>query len=515
MCRACTTTSHRSQEEELTQKVITNKTALLSGASATMGSHKITDPTQLRVLIFTPSYHIIDGVTLTLRKVRAEVEAQGGLVKIVTAVDAKKAMGDDPGMIYFPCLSLPYDSNQPYSICRMLTKDTQQQILDFKPNVLHVTAPDPLCMDVAKFGRENSMGIMATWHSNIPDYMEHMGWFQKHILKPIIIYIFKAQYSYCPVTFVPQPKLVDAMRETGYESSVTRNQLKVWGRGVDTDLFSPSKRSNDFRAKHGVAEDEVVVLWVGRVVNEKNTAAWEYTMRKLTEKYPNKVKGWVLGAGEDYDSMVSVPNVTGFGHCSQAGLADFYANSDILLFPSAVETFGNVTLEAMSSGLPCIVDETCSSFLVENGKIGFTVQTPSKLDDEDEEISHQRYYKATERLVLDEKMRKEMSVAARNCAEEKWKLKVIMNQMVENYIDVANYSDEDLAPFIPTFRHRFAYGLYSLIDLGGPAVMWFIGIMCFYSENIFMQAFLFGGIIGGIYAMYLFIACLLGLFSVF
>lgn len=134
---------------------------------------------------------------------------------------------------------------------------------------------------------------MATWHSNIPDYLDHYGYVQRTALKGIVQKIFQSMYAYCTWTFVPQPNLIAKMQKEGYENPETKNKLRVWGRGVDTEAFVPSKRSSEFRASHGVGEDDVVVLWVGRCVTEKEPQVFVAVMKEMVKKYPNKVKGWV------------------------------------------------------------------------------------------------------------------------------------------------------------------------------------------------------------------------------
>mmetsp|Transcript_4979 Transcript_4979/g.6474 ORF Transcript_4979/g.6474 Transcript_4979/m.6474 type:complete len:472 (-) Transcript_4979:176-1591(-) len=435
----------------------------------------VTDPKQLRVLIVTPSYHVIDGVTLTIRKIKKELEALGGTMMVATAEAARIPLNNDPGVMYFPSLTLPYDSFDNYSVPRFLTESMKREILAFKPNVIHITAPDILCFSIARWARQEKLQLMATWHSNIPDYLNSYGFIQRVILKNILIYIFQTNYSYCPWTFVPQPKLLERMKREGYENPHTGNKLRIWGRGVDTDHFNPAKRSREFRASHGVNEQEVVVMWVGRCVTEKFPEIFTEVLQRLTEKYPNKIKGWVVGRGEHYEIMTAVKNVTGMGWRSRDELADLYANADILLFPSTVETFGNVTLEAMSSGTACIVDKTCSSHLVEHEKIGYCCE------------SVEEYIVFTEKLVQDTATRKAMGIAARAKAEAQYKVRDVLRQLINYYVEVANLTDEDLAPVKPQLRHYISLFLYKFVDSGGFFLVQLLGYFAFYGKSTSSQ----------------------------
>mmetsp|Transcript_6420 Transcript_6420/g.7346 ORF Transcript_6420/g.7346 Transcript_6420/m.7346 type:complete len:465 (-) Transcript_6420:33-1427(-) len=444
-----------------------------------MAKEKVTSAKQLRVLVFTPSYHIIDGVTITIRKIKREVEEQGGILKVVTAKDAEHLLEDSPGCFFIPSFKLPYGVEH-YAICRMLQSQTKKQLLEFRPNVVHVTAPDPLCYSVCRWARQEAgIPLMATWHSNIPDYLDHYGFVQRTAIKKIVTKLFQSQYSYCNWTFVPQKNLVPKMQREGYENKYTNNKLRVWGRGVDTDLFTPTKRSTEFREKNGAGENDVVVLWVGRCVTEKEPQVFVAVMREMVKRFPNKVKGWVVGRGEWHSQMSSIDNVTGFGWKNSSELSVLYANADILLFPSKVETFGNVTLEAMSSGIACVVDKKCSSHLIDHGKNGYCCS------------NEEEFIQFTGKLIAEDANRKKMGVEGRNIAESTYKLKEVMKSMVQNYIDVANFNDSEVSPVPSLWTNAFVYVIYLIVDSGGYILFHLLGNILFPSADRRSQYFKF------------------------
>lgn len=200
-------------------------------------------------------------------------------------------------------------------------------------------------------------------------------------------------------------------------------ELKEWGRGVDTELFSPTRRSSEFRAARGISETDVVMLWVGRLVPEKRPEIWMSVVERL-QREGIPVKALVVGHGTFVTTLSSMKDVVCCGWLSGTALAEAYASADVLLFPSDVETFGNVTLEALASGCPCIVEEKCGGHLVQHGFNGFTCPAA------DEE----KFYKATKRIVQDEALRIQMSLNARESA---WRFErnTIIQQMLENYKD--------------------------------------------------------------------------------
>lgn len=207
-------------------------------------------------------------------------------------------------------------------------------------------------------------------------------------------------------------------QEWGYGVST---ELKEWGRGVDLKLFTRDRRSEAFRVSKGISSHEVVILWVGRLVPEKRPDIWVNVVKKLqAEGLP--VKGMVVGHGTFEATLSQVKNIVCCGWLSGVALAEAYASADILVFPSDVETFGNVTLEALASGCSCIVEEKCGGHLVQDGVNGFTCRSGS-FDD---------FYQSTKRIVQDPTLRFELS---KNACASAWRFErhKIMQQMVENY----------------------------------------------------------------------------------
>ena len=212
--------------------------------------------------------------------------------------------------------------------------------------------------------------------------------------------------------------MLEKMDQWGYGTCA---ELHEWGRGVDLDIFSPDRRSQSFRESKNVRDTDVVVIWVGRLVPEKRPDIWLNTVKRLqAEGLP--VKALVVGNGTYEKTLAQLKDVTCCGWLSGVALAEAYASSDVMLFPSDVETFGNVTLEALSSGCPCVIEEKCGGHLVPDGVNGFTCPAGD----------FEAFYQATKRIVQDAALRKEMSQKAR---EGSWNFerRKIMQQMLENY----------------------------------------------------------------------------------
>lgn len=309
-----------------------------------------------------------------------------------------------------------------YHLGFSLSASIVRQIEEFEPTLVHITVPDCTCLHLIQYARTKELPLMGTYHSNIPEYMEHypgIGWL-KHILHAF----FRHQYNFLQALYVPTPFIKKHLTDTVQIDQVTN--LGVWGRGIDLDRFSPSHRSDEFRKSYGFQPDDVVLLWCGRLVPEKRPDIFAYVVKRLAaEGVP--FKALVVGAGPIEDEVKALPNTTFAGWMSGDDLTTAYASSDIFLFPSAVETFGNVTLEAAASGLPLVVEEGCSGHLVNHGVNGFAC--------EDGDL--EGYYNSTLCLVLDSVRRQSMSMEGRKFSM-KFEKRAVCRRMIDNYTNVTD-----------------------------------------------------------------------------
>jgi phosphatidylinositol alpha 1,6-mannosyltransferase len=326
--------------------------------------------------------------------------------------------------IPIPFLHDPNNPEDSYHIGFSLSNDVRKQIDDFGPTIVHIAVPDVTCLHLIQYARTLQLPLMGTYHSNIPDYFSHypgIGW-----LKYVVAAYVRHQYNFLQALYVPTPFIRRHLTvEDHYRFDKVTN-LNVWGRGVDLERFHPSHRCEDFRARFGFTPDDVVVTWVGRLVPEKRTDIFAHVIRRLAEE-GIPFKALVVGAGPNEAEMKSLPNTSFAGWISGDELAVAYASSDIFLFPSAVETFGNVTLEAAASGLPLVVDSGCSGHLVQHGLNGFVC------NDGDLES----YYNGTLCLVLDDLRRKSMSKEGRKFSL-RFENRTVCRRMIDNYSSVTD-----------------------------------------------------------------------------
>ncbi|KAM3577197.1 hypothetical protein VYU27_000880 [Nannochloropsis oceanica] len=366
-----------------------------------------------RVVIFTAAYYVCDGVSLTIRKLRGHLQSKGIASRVVSCGPAGWS---EPDVFTVPSIPLPIinaDDNFGYSLGLKLTERCKAQIKSFKPSVIHFTVPDFLALDALRWAKAEHIPVMGTWHSNYSDYLK---FYHLNIIRlPVERYI-RSFYVNMPI-YVPTPFIRKRLLDSGFPTE----RVGIWGRGVDFNMFKPSNRSMAFRRERGIEDDEVVILWVGRLVKEKSPDIWAEVIRRL-EREGLRFRALVVGSGSWEENMKKLPRTEHLGWLSGEALARVYASVDVFLFPSEVETFGNVTLEALASGVPCVASAGCSGHLVSHGINGFVV---GKADVEE-------YYMLTRRLVVDKGLRERFAAKARGSIKELEHDRV-MDMMVTNY----------------------------------------------------------------------------------
>jgi len=387
----------------------------------------------LRVLIYTACYNVIDGVTVTIRKLESSIIESGGSVCILTT-----RSGNDQNTNIVPehprrrvifiddAVLLPFtesgkSNDQAYYFGKSLSKDDISELDEFEPSVVHITVPDCVGLQVVGYARENEIPLMGTYHSNIIDYMDHYGvGFVKVMLNAFFVHC----YGFLQALYAPTPYMKQYLstNEDKFFNLDNFTNLKVWGRGIDLNTFNPQHRCDAFRTSLSIKPEEVVILFVGRLVHEKRPDIFANVVRRLHKKNIS-FKALVVGAGPYETEMIKLPNTICVGWLSNMDeLATAYASSDIFLFPGALETFGNVTMEAAASGLPIVAEAGCSGHLIENEVSGFAC------NDGDEDA----FYDATHRLAVDHKLRERFSSASRRLTL-KYDKSIVMSEMIENY----------------------------------------------------------------------------------
>lgn len=320
------------------------------------------DQPELRVALFTGNYNYIkDGVALTLNRLVAFLLKRGIPVLIFAPVAARPAFESVGELVAVPSVAIPTRSE--YRIALGFPKAARQRLKDFRPTLFHIAVPDIVGYKALKLAGQWGIPVVASYHTRYDTYLRFYG---LGLLEKLGQRYLRYFYNRVERVYPPSDSMAQIIREEGQSQNV-----EVWARGVDSDLFSPGKRDMAWRRALGIGDEEVVVSFVGRLVKEKNTDLVARVFALLKER-GIKVRPMIVGDGPELATMKqAIPNgvFAGFLHGEQ--LAKAYASSDIFFFPSESETFGNVTLEAMASGLPAVnAIASGSNSLVREGVTG-------------------------------------------------------------------------------------------------------------------------------------------------
>jgi glycosyltransferase involved in cell wall biosynthesis len=352
----------------------------------------------LRVALFTGSYNYIrDGVALTLNRLVAYLLDHGVEVLVFTPVARTPAL-EHAGEIV-PIASMAIPLRPEYRISAGLTPAARARLAAFDPHVVHVATPDLLGHQAQSFARRRGIPVVASYHTRYDTYLAYYG---LGALQGLAQRLERRFYDACDEVFVPSPSMAESLTAQGVAAP-----LHLWSRGVDTRRFHPARRSEAWRAERGVAQEEILVAFVSRLVREKRLEDYVGVMERLrADGVP--ARALVVGDGPEGEGLRRrLPHALFEGFLVGDALATAYASADVFLFPSDTETFGSVTLEAMASGLPTIcADATGSRSLVADGQTGFLLPVGDVAG----------MARAANRLCADADLRRAMGEAARSRA---------------------------------------------------------------------------------------------------
>jgi glycosyltransferase involved in cell wall biosynthesis len=232
-----------------------------------------------------------------------------------------------------------------------------------RPNLVHIVTEGPLGWSALEAAKKLNIPICSDFRTNFDAYSTHYG--MSFLKNPIQRYL-RYFHNNCNFTMVPTQDLKNQLLSNGFE------RLRIVARGIDTELFNPLKRSQELRDQWGIKDNQKVVLYVGRLASEKNLQVTVDTFKAMLQKDSNLKMVWVGDGPEKGSLKLSCPNSIFAGVQTGEALAAHYASGDIFLFSSLSETFGNVTLEAMASGLAVLAyDYAAARQFIDHGANGF------------------------------------------------------------------------------------------------------------------------------------------------
>lgn len=234
-----------------------------------------------------------------------------------------------------------------------------------RPDVIYVATEWPLGASAISAARALKIPAASGFHTNFQQYMAH---YQVPLLERATMKYLRHVHNRSDCTFVPSHDVIADLDGYGFRN------LELLPKGVDTRTYNPRKRDPLLRRRWGVRDGGIVGLYVGRIAPEKNLPLVIKTFLEIQKRIPD-FRGVFVGAGPKLDEIKEkYPQFHYEGVKRGEELAACYASADLFIFPSITETFGNVTLEAMASGLAVVAyDYAAARQHITDGLNGFAV----------------------------------------------------------------------------------------------------------------------------------------------
>ncbi|CAN5416590.1 glycosyltransferase family 1 protein [soil metagenome] len=337
----------------------------------------------------------LNGVALTAARTVQRLRSRGHVVQVVRprqAGDVGVPSGGDE--LLLPGVRLPMYRDLQVGL--PFARPLKQAWQSFEPQLVHIATEGPLAWAALRAGRSRRATVTSDYRTRFDLYGRYYGF---SVLTPVIRRYLRAFHNRCDLTCVPAPDLIAELLAQGFEN------LEVHGRGIDVERFAPAWRDETLRRSWG--ERGPFVLSVGRLAREKNLELLAQSFEAIRARQPG-ARLIVVGDGPMRGELERrLPDALFCGHRSGADLAQIYASADLFLFPSLTDTFGNVVLEALASGLPTVAfDRAAANMHMSDGVDGRVIATDDPAG----------FIIAAVSLAADATLRAHLSVNARGTA---------------------------------------------------------------------------------------------------
>jgi glycosyltransferase involved in cell wall biosynthesis len=316
----------------------------MSVAPSILQSHAAETP--LRVALFTGNYnYVMDGPVRALNMLVGRLLERGHQALIFAPTTANPAFAHTGELISAPSVPLP-GSRSEYRFSLGIGDAARRRLEEFSPSIIHVAAPDLLGRSALRWAQAHNVPAVASFHTRFDTYPRYygLGW-----LEPQVTAYMRRFYARCARVYAPSQSMADELAADGIG-----RDIRLWTRGVDKAIFNPGRRDLAWRRSLGLADDAVVMAFVGRLVKEKGIDLFADCYARAKTKAPG-LRALIVGEGPERARFQTLaPDAAFAGYLQGGDLGRAYASADLFVNPSITETFGNVTLEAMACGLPSV-----------------------------------------------------------------------------------------------------------------------------------------------------------------
>lgn len=320
----------------------------------------------MRLTLVTETYvPEINGVAKTLERIVSELTDRGHRVHVIRPQQKNEAYGNSASLTTVRGMPIPGYSGLQFGLPagRRLAKLWQQDT----PDIIYVATEGPLGASTINAANRLNIPVVSGFHTNFHAYSKHyrLGW-----LENIIFVYLKRLHNRTMCTLTPSPEIVSRLKQRGI------NNAELFSRGVDTGIYNPGHRQQTLRSQWGIPDDRPLALHVGRIAAEKNIQLVIDSYHAMQQVEP-QLQLLMVGDGPLLSKLKRRhPDIIFTGPKVGLELSQHYASADIFLFASESETFGNVILEAMSSGLAVVAYDYAAAAMHINNHINGLVVEP-------------------------------------------------------------------------------------------------------------------------------------------
>lgn len=383
-------------------------------------------PNRIRLAVVTETWPPeVNGVAHTIahlvRGLRELNEYQIQLVRPRQLTDGEPTTDADFEEYLVSGLSLPFYKEVRVGAPQFFA--LRQQWKKQRPDIVQIVTEGPLGYSALRAAKSLGIPVFSDFHTNFDQYSQHYhlkygfelaGRYLRHV------------HNQTLRTLVPTTELINQLADNGYKN------LGILERGIDAKLFNPERRNAVLRAQYGIAEDQLLVVLVTRMAQEKNLDLAFEAFRAIQQTQPD-AQFLLVGDGPERARLAALHTDCIFaGMQTGTALAEHYASGDLFLYASTSETFGNVIIEAMASGLPVVTyDYAAAHKYIDSGHNGYTAPFNDS----------QAFIQGAVALADQPKLRRQIGIQARQTAQQlSWESVVLrLDTIIKSLLSEVNH----------------------------------------------------------------------------
>ncbi|MDR9408924.1 MAG: glycosyltransferase, partial [Balneolaceae bacterium] len=250
----------------------------------------------MRVAIFTGNYnHIKDGVSITLNRLVDYLQKNEVEVLVFGPTVPDPAIDHVGRLVPIPSMKMP--GRPEYRFTIWFPKKAKNVLEIFQPDLLHLATPDILGIKALLWAEKKGIPVVSSYHTHFSSYLKY---YKLSAIESFFWNYLEWFYGKCRQVYVPSESMAEILKKNNIKTN-----LKLWERGIDRELFNPSKRDMEWRRKLGFKYEDIVITFVSRLVWEKNLKLFSTVVQRLKNKYAS-VKAMVVGEGPARNEMMEM-----------------------------------------------------------------------------------------------------------------------------------------------------------------------------------------------------------------